>query len=115
MYTVLIVFILIVFDVVTGVTKGLSQGKISSKYLRQGLFRKTGEIFTMFGGWLFEYANIRLHMEMNIPLLETICVYIALMETISIIENICVINPEMCKLFKPYLEKLKGRSNEKRD
>ena len=103
MQACLIVLILIAFDVLTGVTKALIKGDLNSHCLRTGLWRKTGEIFTVFGGLIFEYSNTALGLGINIPLASAIAGYIAIMEITSITENICEINPRMANIFKPYL------------
>lgn len=119
MQACLIVFILIAFDIVTGITKALAKGYVKSSCLREGLFRKCGEIFSLFGAWMMEYANQALDMGVNIPLYTGVAVYISIMEITSIIENICEINPRMASIFKPYLDsidKTKEEDNEeKRD
>ena len=44
----------------------------------------------------------------QIPIVGAVVTYICIMELISIMENMCAVNPELSALFKPYLEKLKG-------
>lgn len=116
MYCYLIVIVLIAFDVVTGLTKAFKNRNLKSQCLREGLLYKCGEIFAVFGGWLFEFSNQQLQMGIDIPLKTMIVTYIAMMEIVSIAENIAEINPEMAKLFTPYLEKVQEKKDdEKRD
>ena len=35
-----------------------------------------------------------------------------MMEFISVLENLSVVNPDLAKLFKPYLEKLKSKDGD---
>ena len=98
----------ILFDVISGIIKALSQEGLNSTIARKGLFHKLSEILALCGAWLLEFAIQYIDLGIELPLLNVVAVYICIMELISIIENICVVNPQMYKLFKPYLEKLKG-------
>ena len=51
----------------------------------------------------------------ELPLLNVVSVYICTMELISIVENICEVNPQMYALFSPYLKKLKQKDGDKVD
>lgn len=112
MFCYVLVISLIGFDIVTGLTKALKNGNVSSKYLREGLFRKCGEIFTLFAGWLFEFVNETMETGVAIPLASSIATYIAIMEIVSIIENICEINPELERLFHPYLAQFEEKEKD---
>lgn len=115
MFCYVLVVSLIGFDILTGLTKALKNGNVSSKYLREGLFRKCAEIFTLFAGWLFEFVNQTMDTGVSIPLASSIATYIAIMEIVSAIENICEINPDLERLFHPYLAQYEEKENEKDD
>lgn len=53
-------------------------------------------------------------MGIDIPLKGMIVTYIAMMEIVSIMENIAEINPDMAKLFTPYLEKVQEKKDDKK-
>ena len=108
MKSLIVVLIFIVFDIVTGVIKAVYKGDINSTYLRQGLYHKLSEIFGVIMGILLEYGATYIELGIDLHLTNIISTYICAMELISIIENICEVNPTLGKLFKPYLEKLKG-------
>ena len=105
----------IVFDVLTGFIKGIAKEGINSTALRQGLFHKLSEILAVAGSAGLDYVVKYLELGVNVPLVESVSVYICVMELVSIIENICAINPQLTKFFKPYLEKLKGEKDEERN
>ena len=69
---------------------------------------KLSEIFAVIIGILLEYGASYIELGIDLHLTNIISTYICAMELISIIENICEVNPTLGKLFKPYLEKLKG-------
>ena len=108
----------IALDVVTGLIKGSYQGKIDSAVLRKGLYNKIAEILAVAVVTLIQYALQYINIGVEIPLVEMTVVYIVIMEAVSIIENICMVNPALFKFFSPYLAKLRGElddQNTKRD
>lgn len=70
-------------DVLTGVIHAWATGHLKSYKMREGLGRKFGEIMILFIGQLFTAG-------MNFPfyLLSAFSLYIILMETVSICENL---------------------------
>lgn len=100
--------IAILFDVITGVIKGAYQGKLNSTIARKGLYYKITEILALVLAGLLEYATAYINIGIDLPLVEVVGIYIFCMELLSILENLCAVNPNLRKLFKPYLEKLKG-------
>lgn len=95
---IIAVLIFIVLDVVIGLVKALSTGTYKSLKMREGLFHKIGEILTIGFGILCENAFPYVGIEIKIPIVSTICIYIVLMETGSIVENLAVISPNIKKM-----------------
>ena len=104
----IIVLGFIVFDVVTGLIKAGYNGNYNSAIMRQGGFHKSMEVMAMAVAYFVEYAAVYANIGVDVPAVPAVTVYICIMELISILENICAVNPQMCALFKPYLDKLKG-------
>jgi len=116
MVIIIIVLLFILFDILTGLIKAIYKEGLNSTYLRQGLFHKLSEILALIGSYGIEFAIQYIELGIDIPVLKCVSGYIALMELISIIENLCEINPRLSKLFSPYLEKMKGMNDDaKRD
>ena len=107
----LIVGCFILFDVATGIIKALYNGSIESTVLRKGLYHKLGEIMTVIGAALLEYGAGYINIGIELPLLNVVSIYICTMELVSVFENLAAVNPDLANLFKPYLEKLKQRSD----
>lgn len=99
--------IFIVFDIITGFVKAWSQKNIDSTVLRQGLLHKLSEIVAIVFGFICEYGLRYVDIGVSLPMVTGICTYIIIMEIISIIENIVIINPDLKNLFSGYLDKLK--------
>ena len=76
--------------------------------MREGGYHKCMEILAVVGSYGIEYAMQYVELGIQIPLVGAVVTYICIMELISIMENMCAVNPELSALFKPYLEKLKG-------
>lgn len=107
MYLIIVVGF-IVFDVVTGLIKAGYNGNYNSAIMREGGFHKSMEVMAMAVAYFIEYAIVYINIGVDVPAVPAVTVYICIMELISILENICAVNPQMCALFKPYLDKLKG-------
>lgn len=104
----IIVLGFIVFDVVTGLIKAGYNGNYNSAIMREGGFHKSMEVMALAVAYFVEYAIVYINIGVDVPAVPAVTVYICIMELISILENICAVNPQMCALFKPYLDKLKG-------
>lgn len=94
----IIVSVFICFDVLTGWLKALSTGTLDSSIARKGLFHKVGEELAMIFGYLCEYTFPLAGVDIQVPIASGIGVYIVLMETASIIENIAAMNPSLTNI-----------------
>ena len=99
----------ILADILTGIMQAVYKGDLNSTKLRQGLFHKLSEILAVGVSTGLEYVCNYVQLGIELPLLNTVSIYICIMELISILENICEVNPALAKLFKPYLEKLQDK------
>lgn len=111
MVTYIVCFIFILFDIVTGIIKALYLGTLNSTNLRKGLFHKVSEVIAVIGSGLLEYGMAYIKLGVDLPVLSVVSIYICLTELISVLENLAEVNPTLAKLFKPYLDKLKGKEN----
>lgn len=107
------VFAFIGFDILTGLIKALAKDGLNSTILRKGLYHKLSEILTVIGAGLIQYGADYIELGIEFPALACIASYICIMELVSIIENLAMLNPQLYKLFKPVLNKLKEDKDEK--
>ena len=91
----LVTIAFICFDVLTGWLKAYMTATLNSSVMRTGLLRKIGEILAELFGYMCQYSLPLMGLEINVPFAGAIATYIVLMETASIIENICAMNPNM--------------------
>lgn len=97
----------ILLDMITGLIKAFKEKNYTSTVMREGLFHKAGSILVIVFGCLVDYAQTYVELGVTVPVAASVCAYIILMEIGSIIENVCVINPNILpEKIKEYFEKL---------
>lgn len=84
--------VLILVDVVTGIVGAIKNHETKSAIMRHGLGHKSGELVCIFVGVVFEVATQA--AQVPLPTGSTVCVYVMIMEAISILENMAKINPD---------------------
>lgn len=107
MTVAIFVSVCILFDIVTGLIKAGYTGTLNSTALRQGLMHKASEILTVIGAYLLQHGMVQIGLTFEVPVYTPVALYIALMEIVSVIENLCAVNPALARILSPYLEKLK--------
>lgn len=109
----IICLLFIAADIASGLLKAVHDGTLDSAVMREGLFHKFGELLALAFSTLLEYtAQEGLGPAVGLPIVGVVAGYIMLMETISVLENLCRLNPAMGTLFEPYLAKLKEKGGE---
>lgn len=98
----------IALDIISGLIAALKNHTYKSEVMRQGLFHKCGEILAICFAYGCEYAFPIVGITVTIPLAKYVLVYIVIMETGSIIENIGLISPAinalLHRVYKPYTD-----------
>lgn len=90
--------ILILFDIVSGILGAAKNNALSSSVMRDGLYAKTGELLLLAVSAFLSYIiTVPPFDSIGIPseILYSIGAYIALMEILSVLENVCKINPNI--------------------
>lgn len=105
MELLLVTFSLILLDIVSGLIGAATQGILSSKVARQGLMHKLAYICAILLGHILDYAQSFINLGLPFELRIAVCTYIILCETLSIVENLAKINPELrgTKLLKMFI------------
>lgn len=90
--------ILIIMDIVCGVVAALRNRELCSSVAREGMYNKIGEL-------MFLFIGIIANEILGVPPFDTlgispdiaylVAAYIAWAELVSILENICKINPDL--------------------
>lgn len=90
--------ILIVLDILCGVIGAAKNRELDSSVMRDGMYNKVGELLLLLTAAIIgNVLGLHPFDQLGIPpeVTSAVCVYIAGMELLSIIENICIINPEL--------------------
>lgn len=95
--------IFILSDILTGVISALIQKNLDSQKMREGLLRKSLLLIIIVLGFIVEYAFKMPYVS------KVICIYIIIMETISILENMKKAGVDLGKLGE--LLKIKPEEN----
>ncbi len=85
---ILVTIIFIILDIVSGVLQAMINHTFQSHKMREGGMRKLYLLVVIIFGLALDYSQTLIDLGFNLPCLSMICVYISLMEIMSIIENI---------------------------
>lgn len=103
---ILILSIFIGLDILTGLLKAGATHSLSSQKMREGLFHKMSFYIAYALALAIEYGSMTLDLGYDVPLTPVVTAYICVTEVISIVENLCELNPnlkdsKLAELFKP--------------
>lgn len=93
--SIVIALIFNALDLLTGIISAVKNKDLKSSKLRDGLFKKVGFIFCYFLALLIDTDGHLVGFDLGVSILPIIILYVCTTETVSIIENICVINPDL--------------------
>lgn len=91
----MIVLVFNAVDIVTGVISALKNKDVKSNKLRDGLFKKVGFIICYFVAWLVDTQGDIIGFHIDVSILPILIIYACTTELVSILENICKINPDL--------------------
>lgn len=94
-YPIIIALVFNALDIITGIITAVKNKDIQSAKLRDGLFKKAGFIMCYFVAWLVDTYGSRIGFQFGISILPIIILYVCTTELVSILENICKINPDI--------------------
>lgn len=84
-------------DLITGVFTALKAHNLQSSKLRDGLFKKFGFFICYFLAWVIDTHGHLVGFQFGIPLLPVVVFYVCGTELVSILENVCILNPDLKK------------------
>lgn len=94
-YPIIIALVFNALDLITGIITAIKDKDIQSSKLRDGLFKKVGFILCYFVAWLVDNEGLLIGFQLGTPILPIIILYVCTTELVSILENICRINPDI--------------------
>lgn len=94
-YPIIIALMFNGLDLLTGIVSAVKSKDIKSAKLRDGLFKKVGFMFCYFVAWLVDTEGQVIGFKLGVNILPVIILYVCTTELVSILENICKINPDL--------------------
>lgn len=82
-------------DLLTGFVGAIKNKELNSSKMRDGFFKKAGFIFLNVLAVLVEYSREYVEIPIGVNLVPITVGYTVLNEIISIVENICILNPNL--------------------
>lgn len=111
---VLVAVVMMLLDIASGFAGAVKRKEIASGKMRDGLWHKAGFCLLIVLAYIYEVAVVWIDFEAaqvgfgftmpEIPAVGIMCAYIVLTELISVLENLCVLNPDIAKL--PFMGRL---------
>lgn len=111
----LVAFIMMALDMISGFAGACKNNDIRSDKMREGLWHKAGFCGIVVLAWAYEFGAQWLNFEAYqsdlgiampaIPAVTAVCCFIAATEVISILENLCELNPKIAKI--PFISSLR--------
>lgn len=95
LYQILIAMVFNGVDLLSGIIAALKNHDLKSSALRDGLFKKVGFIICYLLAWLLDYKGADIGIEISVKILPIIVIYVVWTEVVSIIENVCDVNPDL--------------------
>ena len=94
-YPIMIALVFNAIDIITGVISALKNKDVESNKLRDGLFKKVGFIICYFVAWLVDTQGDVIGFHIDVNILPILIIYVCTTELVSILENVCKINPDL--------------------
>lgn len=102
-FVVAITFILL--DIATGIIVAILQRNFSTTIMRKGLGHKLGYLFVMCAVAILQVGMMEpsFHVEFDFPVFNVVCAFVIFMEFMSVMENACLLNPQLNNLVGKFL------------
>ena len=117
-HPIAIATVMMVLDIISGLAGAAKESVIQSGKMREGLWHKAGYFGLIALAAAYEVATVWINFEVaelgigmtapEIPAATAVCAFVVLTEVVSIVENLCVLNPDIAKL--PVIKTLAHRN-----
>lgn len=120
-HPVAVATVMMALDIATGFAGAAKDSAIESGKMREGLWHKAGFFGLMFLAAVWEVGSVWLNAEVSgigitvpeLPAVGAVCTFVVATEIVSILENLCVLNPDIAAL--PVIKHLKPHDPEQPD
>lgn len=107
-HPIAIATVMMVLDIITGLAGAAKDKAVNSGKMREGLWHKAGYFGLIALAAVYEVATVYINFEVaelgigmtapELPAVTAVCAFVVLTEIVSIVENLCVLNPDIAKL-----------------
>lgn len=97
LHAVLVALIFHVLDLILGLIGAVKDKNVKSSKMREGLFKKVGYLACYAVAWLLDTQGAAIGINLGVNVFPVVIAYGVISEVVSILENICVINPNLEK------------------
>lgn len=107
-HPIAIAAVMMVLDIITGLAGAAKENAVQSGRMREGLWHKAGYFGLIALAAAYEVATVWINFEVaelgigmtapEIPAVTAVCAFVVLTEVVSIVENLCVLNPDIARL-----------------
>lgn len=103
----IVTVVMLLFDILSGMVAHIHKKDFTTSALREGLWHKFGYILILSLVIVLQVAlyDPKFHLSFEFPLFDITCGFIIMMEVISIVENVGIINPTIGEFVSKYLNK----------
>ncbi len=111
-----LIAVLMVLDIATGFAGAVKQGVVESGKMREGLWHKAGFVGLVILAIVWEVVAMWINFDAvskgtgaivpELPAVSGVCAFIALIELVSVCENLCVLNPHIADL--PFMKQMRA-------
>lgn len=104
---IIVTLVFMALDILSGIAKGLLTHTFSSTTMRTGFGHKLGIILALCAVAIVQVAlfDPNFSLDFDVPLFDVSCGLIIFMEFCSILENCCVMNPQLDSVIGKYFDK----------
>lgn len=93
-YAILLALIMMAGDVISGFIAAAINNEVKTSKMRTGLMHKMLMMLIIAISWCLEYFSAQMGLQTDLPLCVCVCFYLAIMDLLSILENVCKGYPE---------------------
>lgn len=94
-YPILVALAFNATDLVSGFIAAIRAKDVRSAKLRDGLFKKVGFMVCYFVAWMVDTYGYLIGFTLSVRILPVMVLYACTTELVSILENVCKINPDI--------------------
>lgn len=87
--------VMIVLDIVLGLSQAVATHTVESSAMRKGLWHKVAYLGAWGVAWVFAFAMQFADLGFTVPTVDAVSVYVIAMEGVSCLENVSKLNPDL--------------------